>query len=94
MTAIVGQGVEARDTVEHVRFIGFELTTLTSGDIDPALNTVRMFKRGFFGIRSIPNLPLYRQCRALSSESSLNLEKLVRATRCSTVRQSNWNSSR
>ena len=58
MTAIVGQGVEARDTVEHVRFTRFEPTTLISGDIDPALNTVRMFKRGFFGTRSIPNRPL------------------------------------
>jgi hypothetical protein len=45
MTAIVGHGVEARDTVEHVRFIRFEPTTLITGDI-PALNTEQLFKRG------------------------------------------------
>lgn len=51
MTAIVSLGAEARDTGEHVRFIRFEPSTLISADLDPALNTVRKFKRGLFGAK-------------------------------------------
>jgi hypothetical protein len=89
--AIVGLRVEARDTVEHVRFIRFEATTLICGDIDPhsircAFSSVAFLAQNRFR----KNLCMGN---AVLSESSINLEKFVRATRCSTVRQSNWNSA-